>query len=74
MLHILTFKVLSIFSAKFLVLYRFLHFWRKFQAISGPESGLQISRFPGSIGNHVLPKVVRQALPSSGTGGIECTM
>ncbi len=51
-LHILTFQVLSRFSANFLVLSRFSHFWAKFQAISGPgQIKFKSPGIPGSAGN-----------------------
>ncbi len=54
MLYILTFQILSMFSAKFYVLSRFLMFWDKFQAISGPgQIKCKSPGFPGSAGNPV---------------------
>ncbi len=54
MLYILTFQVLSMFSAKCLVLSRFSHFWDKFQAISGGgQIKLKSPGFPGSTRNPV---------------------
>ncbi len=52
MLYILTFQILSRFSAKFLVLFRISDFWDNFQAISRPGQIIFKSPgFPGSAGN-----------------------
>ncbi len=64
MLYILTFQVLSRFSAKFHVLSKFSYFLSRFQAISRPGQIIFKSPgFPGSTGNPVW--IISQIPPPS---------